>query len=115
MKKIKLVMLLTLLLSSSNLFAAGVGTGKINFLAVNDFAQVQVETSIQNGNAVKPECSTDNDRFVADLNTEQGKAMFSILLAAQAQGLNVIIGGKNNCNVRDGVETIQYVTIRPQL
>jgi len=57
--------------------------------------------------------SFDNDRFVADLNTEQGKAIFSILLAAQAQGLDVVMAGKNNCNIRAGVETIQYITISP--
>jgi len=60
-----------------------------------------------------PYCVTVPERLAADLKTEHGKAMYSLLLSAQAQGLDVLIGGRNICSARTGVEDIQYVIIRP--
>ena len=111
MKKIKLVISLVLLLGSSNVFA-GSATGKVTFLAVNDQDQVHVITETR-GTSIPSCVTTDSDRLVTDLATEHGKAIYSLLLSAQAQGLDVQIGGKNSCNIRTGMETIQYVIVRP--
>ena len=111
MRDFILMSLSTILLSlyAGQGHSAGRSFGEVEVLGVNAFGQVLVKAG-DRGEAT-PECSNDYDRFVADLNTEHGKAMYSLLLAAQAQGLKVNIGGQDNCNVRSNAETIQWVTL----
>ena len=107
--KMKILAVCVFILGFNDVFAAGSSVGKVGVVAVNAFGQVLVKAGDRGGEA--PSCSVNFDRFVADLNTEHGKAMFSIILAAQAQGLNIRIGGTNQCDVRSDAETIQFVNL----
>ena len=102
--KIWVVMLF--LLAASTVYG-GESIGKITNLVVNRYDEVLVEAGVINGS---PECATEN-RFVADLNTDHGRAMYSMMLTAQAQGKEIRIVGQNICNIRVDYESIQFVGI----
>ncbi|SHG39820.1 hypothetical protein [Massilia sp. CF038] len=57
----------------------------------------------------KASCSPSDD-FVIDNSTAWGKAMISVILSAQAQGLTVSVIGTGNCNVWGDRETVSVVT-----
>ena len=86
---------------------AGTSTGLISVIVVNAQDQVLVLAGPISGS---PECATF-ERFVVDLSTENGKAMYSLILSAQAQSKKIRILGKNVCNVRSNAESIQYVEV----
>ena len=105
----KFFVIFLLVFSFNNVFAQGVSTGRVEVIAVHAFGEVIVRAGDRGSNA--PSCSAAFDRFVADLTTEHGQAMFSVILAAQAQGQQVSIRGTNQCDLRSNAETIQFVNL----
>ena len=53
-------------------------------------------------------CASDaEDRMVAPLNTERGRAAFEIAISAKANNRPIVIGGAGNCT--DRYENIGYI------
>jgi hypothetical protein len=101
-----LIIAVLILLLSSNVYA-GTSTGKITILGVNKYDQALVFAGEITD---APECSSWG-RFVADLSTNHGRAMYSMMLTARAQGKQIRIVGQNICNVRVDAESIQYIEV----
>ncbi len=87
---------------------SGNTSGKIAVLGVNRFDEALVKTD---GTENYQECAAEFKRYVADLNTNYGRAMYSMMLSAKAQKKSIKITGKNLCDVRDDAESIQYIEI----
>ncbi len=100
----------TLLLSlglSTNTIASN-STGTINILGINRYDEVLVQTTDNDDYAT---CASSFKRYAADLNTDHGRSMFSLMLAAKAQSKPIYISGTGVCDVRNDAESIQYVEI----
>ncbi len=108
----------TLVLSLSLLaYPASAGTvqGKVVLLQAGHgytpddaYVLVKFDTDVTGG----PACATDATRLALNPATEAGKAMLSMLLAAQAAGLTVEAFGRNNCDVMGSVqESLSYIRI----
>lgn len=57
-----------------------------------------------------PTCQTNtNWSFALPLDTEQDKAIFSLLLSAHATGKTALLEGRGACDVHSSIETLSYV------
>ncbi|MBI3560770.1 MAG: hypothetical protein HY080_03545 [Gammaproteobacteria bacterium] len=63
----------------------------------------------------KPTCSTAGEEWAITLSTSAGKAMYALLLSAQAQGKTVTVVGAGSCSVWPDRETVLRVSIGPAL
>lgn len=52
-----------------------------------------------------PACVVDRSRFVVDLRTEFGKAMYATAMAAYLSGRSVTVNGAGSCQLWSGLET----------
>ena len=86
-----LTSLLTLALSS--VAVAGHSEGKVTMLMAHVGDLVMFRAGVHHN---KPACSTVGDEWVISLKTETGRAMYSLLLSAQAQGKSVSVIGPEN-------------------
>ncbi len=93
--KIITALLITIYLFASNFAFAGDASGKVKHIMVHTGDVVMFSVGTHNN---KPACSTVADDWVLSLKTEKGKAMYSMLLSAAAQGKTVNIIGENACN-----------------
>lgn len=82
--------------------------GNINILGVNAFDEALIQLTDNDSYAV---CAQNFRRYAADLKTENGRSMYSLMMSAQAQGKKLKIVGKNKCDVRGDAESIQYIEI----
>lgn len=76
---------------------AGSGSGKITLIYAhekNDGAGV-IMFAVQNHTGAPSQCPSHEWAF--DANTDQGKAMYSLLLSAAAQGKPVQVKGAGDC------------------
>ena len=92
---------LILILFASNLHASS-GWGKVVRVMAHAKANTQgAILFITEGNSGKPACSTADfgKGWAFSLDTELGRAMYSILLTAQSQNRTVGVLGTSNCNV----------------
>lgn len=109
----KYLMILALLFSSAAL--AGSGSGKVTTLFVHDKnngAGVIFFGTENNSN--KAACSTaaGGGEWAFDLNTEQGQAMYSMLLTAATSGFDVTVSGKGSCGAWGDREEPRYILVR---
>ncbi|WP_370977850.1 hypothetical protein [Agaribacterium sp. ZY112] len=110
MKKFLLVMGLAM---SVNCFGGSV-TAKVSFIQVNNKTGypniVAIKPSIVPSS--RPSCATDtHGRFAASLETEAGRAIYSMVLAAQASEKTLEIYGTNTC-IGGALEEIDYIRIK---
>ena len=110
----KKIMLLIAALASSHMAYAGHGTGKIELLlahpGVNNQGVIMFKTE---NNFNKAACSTveEGRQWALSLATEHGRAMYSLLLSAQAQDLDVTVIGANDCAAWGDRERPEYIHI----
>lgn len=87
---------------------AGDFNSKVSYVQVNDedsiYAVVEFEVLPEN----QPDCATD-PRMTIDIKTEAGKAIFSLVLSAQASGRVVFGKGKGICDLRSTMDSIRYI------
>ncbi len=100
MKNISILTLTLFLSMLTNVVMAGTGSGKITHLMVHDKVingeNVGVIIFDVQNHIAPPACSSHQWAF--DVNTAPGKAMYSLLLTAAAQGKDVWIYGADDCN-----------------
>jgi hypothetical protein len=63
--------------------------------------------------AGKPACSTVGDEWSISLATAAGRAMYALLLSAQAQGKAVTAMGANTCSAWGDRETPYFINLAP--
>ena len=89
---------------------SGEGSGLIQSIYVHDknngdgVVMFSVKTHTN-----KPSCSSHEWAF--DLNTTQGKAMYTFILSAAAMGKPVLVKGKNACSAWDNREEPKWVRV----
>ncbi|MDW6002756.1 hypothetical protein [Vibrio mangrovi] len=92
--------------------SAGTGTGKITQVIVHrDDSGHGVVMFRTEGNSEKAPCSTITNEWAFSLSNELGKAMYSLVLAAQAQGKPVTVKGMHQCNDWSDRESPLYVAV----
>jgi hypothetical protein len=115
MKTINIVFILGLLISSGHVFAVGIansflvdtvradssGKGIVGF----DKPLVAVDGGL-------PPCSTHSKHLAFDTNTPQGRAIMSLVLAAQASNSPVYAKGTGECSIYSVVESWNYGIIK---
>ncbi|WP_045825407.1 hypothetical protein [Teredinibacter turnerae] len=101
-----LVLLISLI--SGPVFS-GSGAGKVRIEHIGDWNGKSLLFFYTDSHISAPDCNTYAHRWVIDLSTDEGKAQYSLLLAAQMSDKTVNVGGKANCNLWDNSETVHWV------
>ncbi|MDW6091674.1 hypothetical protein [Vibrio rhizosphaerae] len=111
MKKLTLSNILLGSLLSFTAFA-GTGTGTITQVIVHrDNSGHGVVMFTTQGNTDKAPCSTVANEWAFSLSNELGKAMYSLVLSAQAQAKPVEVKGMHQCNDWGDRETPLYIAV----
>ncbi len=92
---------------------AGSSSGQITQVVVTGVGDAVIFTAGPHVN--KPACSTVGDDWSISLTTPGGRAMYALVLSAQAQRLPVIVTGNtpNNCSAWGDRETPIYIQMYP--
>ena len=100
-----------LLTNISNVQAAA----QVNYLNV-DGDTVHFSTA-EAKSQTPPQCAVadTNDRFAVSLNTEAGRAMYSLLVTAMASKQGVSVESAQDCADAEGVERAKAVSIVPEV
>ena len=110
----KTIIISFLLLASSFSFAGNqLGTIQKLFVSGRDYAaqnQNPTHVNITGSYNVKPDCATSG-YWAVNTDTQQGKAILSLLLTANATGKSVSFQGTGNCSLRPDMETLFQVGI----
>lgn len=106
------IIILFLFLSSGFSFAGNqVGTIQKLFVSGRDYAppnQNPTHVTISGDYNIKPDCATSG-YWAVNTDTQQGKAMLSLLLTANATGKKVSFLGTGTCSLRPDMETLFQV------
>jgi hypothetical protein len=87
---------------------AGVSEGQVDNLTVNRLGEVIFSAGpITNS----PGCGFYSSRFMVNLDTSHGQAIYSLLLSAQANNTIIKIAGTETCDLRPTIESVQYIQI----
>ena len=104
----KIIIFFLLLASGSALAGNQTGTVQKLFVSGRDYAapnQNPTHVHISGDYNIKPECATSG-YWAVDTDTQQGKAILSLLLTAYATGKNVSFLGIGSCSLRPDMETL---------
>lgn len=104
-----LALLCSLLLTPCLGWSNGSTSGRIvNILAAATTAVVFISVD---SHINKPACSTVGNDWALDVSTVQGRAVYALILTAQAQSRAIQIIGTNDCSVWGDRETISGVSL----
>lgn len=110
----KLILLSTLVLFSTQVFAGKVDDGVIAKIAINKDIGDIVFIYTNEAKNIDPECQSNQSwRYVMEVKTDLEKTMFSMLLAAKSSGAKVRLNGNSLCDTFGSIETLRYVEIKP--
>ncbi len=115
MKFIVVFLVLTFSLSTN----ASRITGKIENISISGFSGGKALILVKANGAVegsKPTCSTNtNYNFAFNGSTDEGKAMYSAILAAQSAGKEIYLNGSGSCStdLYETLETLAQVVTQP--
>ena len=99
-------------LSSLLIFASSVNAGSSSGLVTLVMAHVGDVIIFSAGpHQNKPACSTAGEDWAFSLSTQTGKAMYALILSAQAQGKQINVMGTNTCPAWGDREAPAYVYI----
>ena len=106
-KRFITITLLMISLLPLNLYA-GSGKGKVTriYAHTGDVIMFDVGQHLD-----KPACSTVGTQWALSLNSDAGKAMYSLLLSAAAQGQEVIVHGTNVCSAWGDRESPKFIYV----
>ena len=88
--------------------SAGSSEGQVTYLAVLFSDVIFFSAGVPTG---KPACAT-TDQWAIPLNTESGRAMYSLLIAAQIAGKTVQVSGAGHCNAYHAREQPVYISVQ---
>ena len=92
--------------------AQGSANGLVEDIVVNRFNHVIIQVENTTSSAGLDGCSGTPTRFVLDITTDFGQAMFSVFLSAESQNREVSVAGAGFCDVRNDTESIRFVRIQ---
>ena len=93
-------------------FANSAGAGTSGGLVVKIYVHVQDIVIFQAGvHEGKPSCSRIGDEWAFSLTTPTGKAMYALLLMANAQGKTISVQGTGACTAWADRETPLYIVL----
>lgn len=92
----------------SNFTMADTVEGKVTRLWVNQKAWFALD-SMPNYNDLEVTCNVSR-RFVVDVSTDKGKAIYTAVLTAKSLGLDVNVVGNGNCDLHHDSEGVAYVS-----
>ena len=104
-----MLILSSLLLCASAL--AGSGSGKITKIGIHRGDVVMFSVANQTTTAPCVTAPAVVGVWAFSLATETGKAMYSLLLSAQAQGLSVSVWGTGDCSAYGDRENVYYIRV----
>lgn len=93
---------------------AGTVTAQVSYIQVNYGTSLPGLVAIKFSAmpTARPNCATDQEgRFGFSLESDAGRALYSMALAAQASGKTLEVYGKNSC-VGGSVEELEYMRIK---
>jgi hypothetical protein len=109
----KNIIIIALLLTLSHAVIAGTASGNVERILVHSSGGngQGVAMFIMENNANKPACSTaaNGRAWAFSLENESGKAMYSLLLTAQAQQKSISVKGADNCAAWSDREKATYI------
>lgn len=113
MQRLTIVIMMSLfpLFSIVNSAVAGSSSGQVTVITAHNGDTIIFSAGLHQN---KPPCSTIGEEWAFSLSTPSGKAMYSLLLSAQAQGLSVTTYGVNDCGGGDR-ERPYRISIGPAL
>lgn len=85
---------------------AGSSSGKVTTMLINSSNFLFFTAGVKSGS---PACGNNNE-WAINLATAQGKTVYALLLAAQAQDKTVVIAGNNTCNNWGDLEDVLYAS-----
>lgn len=103
-----LLFLFTILIISQNAYC-GTGGGKAQIEGVGNWNSTDLVFFYTDTYMNKPACNDYNGRWVIDISTDLGRAQYSLLLSAQAQGKPITVSGNNLCNLYGNSETVRTI------
>ena len=106
---------LILLLTFAGMANAGVGTGKVVEIYAHEKGDgVGLIIFQTQENTDKAACSTaiEGKEWAFRADTDQGKAMYALLLSAASSGKEVIVVGKGDCNDWGDRERPKYIRVK---
>lgn len=110
MRRLALTALLPLMFSLPSAWA-GNSVGKVAELMIH---QGDVVIFTAGPHVSKPACSTSGDGWALSLANETGKAMYALLLSAQARGQLVSVNGTGSCSAWADREAPRYLYVNGQ-
>lgn len=105
---IKIPILSAFTLFFSMTAVAGWSSGQIKTILITKNNMLFFESGIKNQ---PPNCQTVPNQWAIDLSTASGKAIYALILSAQAQGKEIVVVGQNFCTVWPDRESIDYLWI----
>ena len=105
---IKSAVVLILIMGMSAPAYSGTGGGQVQIAQVGHWSldKVYFYTS---SHIDPPACNTYHKRWVLDISTDIGRAQYSLLLSAAMSGKDVVIGGRNECDLDSDSESVGWV------
>lgn len=86
------------------------GPGQVNDLQVEGAGSVAF--ALSGARSAKPACATW-DRFIVDVRTPVGQAMFAYVLSAQSTQRAIVVYGTGDCSLVGQHETVRSVRDAP--
>jgi len=113
-KKICIVLALVNIIFSASIYAGAIGSGKVEMIGGQPHGQVSVYFGINPPPTNKAPCNThSNYHFVFDPTTDGGKALYSMLLTAEASDKTIRVNGTGNCILGLPMEEVNYWIMNP--
>ena len=85
---------------------AGSSVGTVTKIWAHERDVVMFAAGLHSG---EPSCRTKSDEWSVSLATASGKAMYALLLTAQAQGGSITVEGTQACTAWSDRETVRYI------
>lgn len=95
----------------SCVFACNAIAGSSNGVVSQILVQDVYVMFVAGDHAAKPACSTQGEAWAFNSSTPGGKAMYALLLSANAQGKTVNVLGSGNCNDWGDREMPTYIVM----
>ncbi len=78
---------------------SGTGIGKVSIEYAGAWEGKKLLFFYTDSHFSPPNCNTYNDRWVVDLSTEEGMAIYRFVFSAQMAGKSIKLTGTNDCNL----------------
>ncbi|MCE1191506.1 MAG: hypothetical protein LWW96_05060 [Acidovorax sp.] len=107
MKKLSHIAIIAAFTIFSGASHAGTSTGKVTFMIINSTNYLFFIAGVK---TESPTCG-NNSEWAINLGSAQGKALYALLLSAQAQDKTVSVVGNGTCSIWADREDVLYAAV----